>query len=145
MLVKRSMRTRPMIPLYGTTRLSRAPADSLTRSLSEKAEVAMAAANIKAAALDADVVAVVAVATIRAAAVTKNVADTDTTGKAVGANVCTTKGTKAHTTKATRALVTKAVGAGPTTAGQTMRRILHRYSLSLRTLRASTTCTYPTP
>ena len=58
----------------------------------------MAAANIKAAALDADVAAVVAVAVIRAAAVIKDVADTNTAGKAVGAKVHTIKGTKAPTT-----------------------------------------------
>ena len=68
----------------------------------------MAAATFKVAVLDADVVAVVTVAAIRVALVTKDVADADTT---VGAKVCTTKETKAPTTKATRALATKAVGA----------------------------------
>ena len=51
----------------------------------------------------------------------------------VGAKVHTTKKAKAPTTKVTRALATKAVGAGPTTC-----LILHRYSLSLRMIRAFT-------
>ena len=67
---------------------SRAPTDSLTHFPSDKAEVAVAAATFKAAALNPDVVAVVAVAAIRVAAVTKDVADADTT---VGAKVHTTK------------------------------------------------------
>ena len=48
--------------------------------------------------MDADVAAGVAVAAIRAAAVTMDVVDADTTGKAVGAMVHTIKGTKAPTT-----------------------------------------------
>ena len=56
------------------------------------------AATIKAAALDSNVVAVVAVSVIRAAAVIQDAADADTTGKAVGAKVHTIKGTKAPTT-----------------------------------------------
>ena len=87
-----------MAPMCGTVTFFRGPADSPTCSPSDKAEVAVAAANIKAAALDADVAAVVAVAVIRAAAVIKDVADTNTAGKAVGAKVHTIKGTKAPTT-----------------------------------------------
>ena len=99
-----------MAPTCGTATSSKRPADSPTRSPLDKAEVAVAAANIKATALDPDVAAVVAVAAIRAAAVIKDVTGADTMVKAVGAKVRTTKGTKAPTTKATRALVTKAVG-----------------------------------
>ena len=94
------------------------PAGSLTHSPSDKAEVAVAAATFKASVLDADVVAVVVAAAIRVVAVTKDVADADTT---VGAKVRTTKETKAPTTKATWALATKAVGAGPTTCFGTAR------------------------
>ena len=83
-----------MIPACGTATFSRAPADSLPRSPSDKAEVVATVANIKAAALNADMVAVVAVAAIRATAVTKDVVDVDTTDKTVGAKVRTTKGTK---------------------------------------------------
>ena len=128
-----------MTPACGTVISSRRPADSPMRSSSDKAEVAMATANTKAAALDVDVAAVVAVAAIRTAAVIKDVTDADTTekDKAVGAEVCTIKGTKASTTKTAWALVTKAVGGGPTTT-----RTPNRHSLSLRTLKASTTCLY---
>ena len=89
-----------MASTCGTPTFSRGPADSLTRSPSNKAEEAIAVANIKATALDADVVegAVVAVTAIRAAAVTKDVAYSDTTDRAVGAKVCTTKETKAPPT-----------------------------------------------
>ena len=67
----------------------------------------------------------VAVAAIRAAAVTMDVEDADATDKAAcGAKVHTIKRTNAPTTKATRVLVTKALGAGPTTAGPTTRRTL---------------------
>ena len=66
-----------------------------THSPSDKAEVTVAVATFKAATLDADVVAVVAVTAIRVAAVTKDVADADTT---VGAKIHTTKETKAPTT-----------------------------------------------
>ena len=90
--------------------------------------------------MDADVVAVVVVVAIRVAVVTKDVVDTDTT---VGAKVHTSKEAKAPTTKATRVLATKAVRADPTTAGPTTCFTLHRYSLSLRMLRAFTTCLYP--
>ena len=72
-------------------------------------------------------VAAVAVADNRAVAVIKDVADTNTTGKAVGAKVHTIKGTKVPSTKTTRALVTKAVGAGPTTADPTTSYTFHRY------------------
>ena len=96
--------------------------------------------TFKAAALDTDVVAVVAVAAIRAAVVTKDVADGDTTGKAVGTKVRATMGTKAPTTKATQVLATKAVGASSTTAGPITCPTPHPYSLSLRMLRAFTTC-----
>ena len=82
------------------------PAGSLTHSPSDKAEVAVAAATFKATALDADEVAVVAMSATRAAAVTKDVADTDTTGKTVGTKIRATKGTKAPTTKAARLLAT---------------------------------------
>ena len=102
-----------MVLTCGTMTSSRAPTDSLTHFPSDKAEVAVAAATFKAAALDADVVAVMAVVTIRAAAVTKDVAD-------VGAKVRTTKETKTPTTKATQVLATKALGAGPTTVGPTI-------------------------
>ena len=131
-----------MVPKCGTVTSSRVPADSLTHSPSDKAEVAVAAATFKVAVLDADVVAVVTVAAIRVALVTKDVADADTT---VGAKVCTTKETKAPTTKATRTLATKAVGAGPTTAGPIIYLTLHQYSLSLRMLRAFATYLYPAP
>ena len=97
----------------------------------------MVAATFKATALDPDVVAVAAVAAIRIAAVTKDVADADTT---VGPKVYTTKEAKAPTTKATRVLATKAMEAGPTTC-----LTLHRYSLSLRMLRAFTTYLCPAP
>ena len=127
-----------------TVTFSRAPADSLAHSPSDKAEMAVAAATFKAAALDADGVAVVTVVTIRAAAVTKDVADANTTGKAAGAKVCNNKGTRAYPTKATWVLATKAVGGGPTMAGPTICHTLHRYSLSLRMLRAFITCPYPT-
>ena len=90
--------------------------------------------------MDADVATIMAVAAIKAAVVIKDVAVTDTTDKTVRAKVRTIKGTKVPTTKATRALVTKAVGAGPTTS-----HALHWYSLSLKTLRASTTRLYPAP
>ena len=109
-----------MVLTCGTATFSRAPADSLTCSLSDKAEVAVVVATFKAAALDTDVVAVVAVAAIRAAVVTKDVADGDTTGKAVGAKIRTIMGTRAPTTKATQVLATKALGAGPTTVGPTI-------------------------
>ena len=121
-----------MVLTYGTVTSSKAPADSHTHSLSDKAGVAVAAATFKTAALGADVVAVVAVAAaIRVAAVTKDVVDTDTT---VEAKIYTTKETKAPTTKATRILTIKAMGAGPTTC-----LTLHQYSLSLKVLRASIT------
>ena len=118
--------------MCGTVTSSRAPADSLTHSPSDKA-------TFKAAVLDADVVVVadVAVAAIRAVAVTKDVADTDTP---VGAKVHTIKEAKAPTTKATRILATKAVRAGPITC-----LTLHRYSLRLRMLKVFTTCLYPEP
>ena len=103
----------------------------------------MVVATFKAAALDTDVVAVVAVAAIRAAVVTKDVADGDTTGKAVGAKIRTIMGTRAPTTKATQVLATKAVEAGSTAAGPITCPTPHRYSLSLRMLRAFTTCPYP--
>ena len=98
----------------------------------------MAAATFKAAALDADadVVTAVDVAAIRVAAVTKDVADADTT---LGAKVHTTKETKVPTTKATRILATKAMGAGPTTW-----LTLHRYR-RLRMLKAFTTYLCPAP
>ena len=126
-----------MVLMCGTVTSSRAPADCLTQSPLDKAEVAVTAATFKATALDADVVAVVAVTAIRVAAVTKDVADADTT---VGAKVHTTKEAKAPTTKVTRILATKVVGAGPTTC-----LTLHRYSLSLRILKAFTTCLCPAP
>ena len=83
-----------MVLTCGPVTSFRAPADSRTHSPSDKAGVAVAAATFKAAALDADVVAVVAVATIRVAAVTKDAADADST---TGAKVHTTKETKAPT------------------------------------------------
>ena len=58
----------------------------------------------------------------------------------VGAKVHTTKETKAPTAKATGILATKAMGAGPTTC-----LTLHRYSLSLRMLKAFTTYLCPAP
>ena len=85
------------------------------------------ATSTKAAALDANVAAGAAVAAIKDAAVTMDVADTDTADKAMGAKVHTIKGTKSPTTKVTRALVTKSPGAGPTKAGPTTRRTLFRY------------------
>ena len=97
----------------------------------------MAAAAFKDAALDADVVAVVAVAAIRVAAITKDVVNADTT---VGVKVHTTKQTKAPATKTTRILTIKAVGAGSTPCLN-----LHRYNPSLKMLRASITylCSAP--
>ena len=77
-----------MVLTCGTVASLRAPADSCTHFPSDKAGVAVATATFKAAALDADVVAVVAVAAIRVAVVTKDVVDADTT---VGAKVHTTK------------------------------------------------------
>lgn len=100
-LVKRSLRIKPIVPTCGTATSSRAPADSLTHSPLDKAEVVVAAATFKASVLDVDVVAVVVVAAIKVAAVTKDMANADTT---VGAKVHTTKETKDPTTKATRAL-----------------------------------------
>ena len=99
-----------MVQTRGTMASSRAPAERLTHSPPDKAEVTVVVAAFKAVALGADVVAVVALAAIRVAAVTKDVVEVDT---AVGAKVRTTKEINAPTTKATRVLATKAAGAGP--------------------------------
>ena len=136
-LVRSFTTTRTMALMCGTATSSRRPVASPAPSLLVKAEEAVAATITKAAALDADVAAGVAVAAIRAVAVAKDVADTDAMDKAVGAKVRTIKGTKAPTTRTMEVFITKETAAGPTTS-----RTPLRYSLRLRAPRAFTTCPY---